>query len=185
MLLLFALLLFLPLIIRSRTSHDTEVGAAFRALSSGRVTVKISGDVRHEGLYALPVGATPQQAASAALPDDFPMQNIAVPPNHKPLVNGDALLVKSRPDGTSVVELARMSVSEKIILRIPLVIAEMTETDFSVLPGVGAALAKRIVDFRASKQGVMLPVDLLEVEGIGEKKYRKLAVYFAAPLKSD
>ena len=46
-----AALLFVPVLLKSRTSQELPDRAAFHVLSSGRVLVKVSGDVLHSGIY--------------------------------------------------------------------------------------------------------------------------------------
>jgi competence protein ComEA len=43
------------------------------------------------------------------------------------------------------------------------------------LPGIGPALANRIVEYREKHGPFARPEDLLIIEGLGEKKYRALA----------
>jgi competence protein ComEA len=54
----------------------------------------------------------------------------------------------------------------------------LNEADFDRLPGVGPALAKRIVEYRQNNGGILRVEDLLAIEGIGEKKYQQLHGYF-------
>ena len=54
----------------------------------------------------------------------------------------------------------------------------MSEADFDRLPGVGAVMARRIVEYRQKNGGKMNIEELLAVEGIGEIKYQKLVRYF-------
>ncbi|MFZ2948585.1 MAG: hypothetical protein WA003_03775, partial [Desulfuromonadaceae bacterium] len=52
-----AALLFVPVAIKSRTKQETPVRAAFRVLSSGKVSVKVSGEVLHSGIYEVPANS--------------------------------------------------------------------------------------------------------------------------------
>jgi competence protein ComEA len=49
-----------------------------------------------------------------------------------------------------------------------------TEEELQTLPGVGPALAKRIVEFRKEHGDFTRVEDLLKVQGIGEKSFEKL-----------
>ena len=50
----------------------------------------------------------------------------------------------------------------------------VTQAELETLPGVGPALAKRIVDFRREKGGFKRIEELLAVPGISEKKWQSL-----------
>ena len=45
------------------------------------------------------------------------------------------------------------------------------------LPNIGPVLAQRIVDFRTSNGDYTAPEDLLQVEGIGEKRLEQIRIY--------
>ncbi len=45
------------------------------------------------------------------------------------------------------------------------------------LPGIGPALAQRIIDYREAYGGFIAPEELMEVKGVGEKLYAKIAPY--------
>jgi competence protein ComEA len=63
-----------------------------------------------------------------------------------------------------------------------------TVEQLSALPGVGAKLAARIVEYRQKSGGFKSPQELMNVRGIGEKNFAKLQPFLsttgeAAPAK--
>ncbi len=49
--------------------------------------------------------------------------------------------------------------------------------DFDTLPGIGPKLAEAIVQYREKHGRFNSPEDLLEVSGLGKKKFAKIKVY--------
>lgn len=50
-----------------------------------------------------------------------------------------------------------------------------TAAELETLPGIGPALAERIVEYRAEYGAFQMPEELMNVSGIGEKTYAGLA----------
>ena len=54
----------------------------------------------------------------------------------------------------------------------------MSAADFNLLTGIGPVIAERIIRYRQNNGGNMSVEDLQSIEGIGEKKYNALRIYF-------
>lgn len=173
-----AALLFLPVYLKSRTNQDAPDRAAFRVLSSNRVTVKVSGEVLHPGIYEVSANSMAMTVIKMAEPSWPKKIGIIDETAARPLQNGSALKLVLRPDGSYLLTSDRMTVPERMVLKIPLDIATMDESDFDRLPGIGPVLAKRITEYRQKNGGILRVGDLAAVEGISEKKYRVLCGFF-------
>jgi competence protein ComEA len=177
-----AALLFVPIYLKSRTSQGSPASAAFHVLSSSRILVKVSGDVRHPGIYEVP-----DNALASAVINMAGMSGGQELGKFDPTItlrNGSTVNVKRLADGSSQVTVGKIAVSERMILRIPLEIATMNEEDFDRLPGIGPALAKRIVEYRQNNGGILRLEDLAMIEGIGEKKYEMIRRYIQHPVNT-
>ena len=53
-------------------------------------------------------------------------------------------------------------------------INKATVAELDTLPGVGPAIAARIIDFRTKNGPFKRPEDIMNVRGIGEKKFLKM-----------
>lgn len=173
-----AALLFLPVVMKSRKNQDIPALTAFHPLSSGRVSVKVSGDVLHSGIYQLSANSLADSVIKLAEPLSPLKQYKADTAAAYPLLNGSAVKLTILPDGTPLLTVDQMTVPERLVLGIPLDISTMSEADFDRLPGIGPALARRIVERRQYNGGILSVGDLSEVEGIGEKKYKMIRTYF-------
>jgi competence protein ComEA len=174
-----AALLFVPVYIKSHTRQDvTTARMAFRALSSGRVTVKVSGKLHHPGIYVVSANTLAGSVIKMAGPLRPLKQHMNGTVAALPLLNGSAVKLLEQPDGSLLLVVDQMTVSERMILGIPLDITTMGEADFERLPGIGPALARRITNYRHKNGGILRLGDLTAVDGIGEKKYKMIRHYF-------
>jgi competence protein ComEA len=172
-----AALLFVPIYLKSRPSQDIPAHTAFHVLSSGRISVKVSGDVLHSGIYELPANSLAGSVIKMAMPSQS-MKPLPISQATRSLSNGSAVIFTVHSDGSSQITVDKMTVSERLVLRVPLDISRMSEADFDRLSGIGPTLAKRIVEYRQNNGGTLSADDLAEIEGIGEKKYKKIRPYF-------
>jgi competence protein ComEA len=176
-LLALAFAVSVPVLYKSRPVREHPIPAAL-PFSATNGYVRISGDVRHAGIYSLSVNMVTGSAIKMAEPlfvidNQIPESDLATP-----VENGTALNVTVQPNGTALLVRNTMTVTERMIMGVPLDINTMTEADFDKIPGIGPVMAKRILMYRHNNGGTMTVGGLLSIEGIGEKKYNVLMKYF-------
>lgn len=180
-----AALLFVPVFMKSRTEQVTPDRAAFSVLSSGAVTVSMRGAVRYPGIYAVPVNYLAIDAIKMAIPLSPLSREHSGPAAGRPIQNGSVVRLAFLADGSHQLTVTGMTVAERMVLKIPLEITTMNEDDFDRLPGVGPALARRIVEYRQKNGGFMQVEDLSTVEGVGARKYEVLRAYFQPQVTTE
>lgn len=169
---------------KSRKGQDPPAFTAFSTLSSGCVSVKISGDVRHPGIYRVSANSMAISVINMAEPLR-PLLKPLSDPAVGPMQDGAAVKLTMFPDGAYLLDIDQMTVSEHMLLGVPLDIARLGEADFERLPGIGPALARRIIEYRQNNGDFLRVDDLIEVEGIGEKKFNSLKGLFQPPLNTQ
>ncbi len=173
-----AILVSLPVIMKSRASRVVSAPAAFSIESSRTAQVRISGDVRHSGVYQVGVNVLTMSAIEMAEPNRPVNLLISGSCSRHTVAQGDHLNLKIQEDGTGSITCGSMSANDRILLGIALDINAMNAADFERLPGIGPVMAQRIVEYRQKNGGKMKFEDLQGVEGIGEKKLNALVKYF-------
>ena len=178
LILVCALCITIPVLYKSHPARENSTRAAFSVLSSPWGYVRIGGDVRHAGMYSLSANMMTVTAIKMAEPFSTTLDGLSEVEASTYLENGTSLQVSVRPNGTMVLTKSQMSTSERLVMNVPLDINSMSEADFDRVPGIGPAMAKRIVEYRQNNGGCMKVTDLLSIHGIGEKKYKQLLNYF-------
>lgn len=154
--------------------------------SKPTLKIHVKGAVKQPAVYSLPLGSRIADAVQIAqpLPDaDLNALNLA-----DFLEDGQEVIVPSKKHLSSPLSLALppspRSPSSSSRLKpdakssIPTVnLNTATESELIHLPGIGPALAKRIIEYRRQIGGFKSVEQLLEVKGIGQKKLEQIRPY--------
>lgn len=146
---------------------------------AAQISVHVVGEVTWPGLYDLPAGARLQDAITAAhgptLIADLRRVNLAAP-----LRDGDRVVVPRIVQPTYPFARAHSQAgpvpqpSEEGDAGPVVNVNTATAADLERLPGIGPVLARRIVEHREARGLFRRLDDLLEVQGIGPKLFRRL-----------
>lgn len=129
--------------------------------------VEVTGKVPHPGVYAFPKPPTLREvrAKAGAVGTAQDLDKI--------IASGSR--VEVTPEGGYRV--AAMSGGQLVTLGLPLDLNRATAQDLDALPGLGPALAQRLVDYRKAHGPFKQIGDLREVSGIGPQNLPRLAPY--------
>lgn len=151
-----------------------SVGTSLQITPGGKLVVFVTGAVKQPGVFELAPGSRVEDAVKAAggfgpLADGQRL-NLA-----QPVMDGDKVEVPRRPEalresGGAVAGAAADRGSESGIVRLNSATAAQLES----LPGIGPALAGRIVDYRNRHGGFRRIEDIQEVPGIGAGRFEKM-----------
>ena len=158
------------------TSASTD-SVAFLHYSTHSVTVRLSGDVAKAGVYSLPVGSTVggvmKMTSGIPAPSSFDSSLFS-----RRLQQGDVVNLVALRCGSAEISIGSMPVRERMLLGIPLHPDKMNADDWDVLPGIGAKLARTIVDDRQINGDFGTLDGVKRVPGVGDKLLRRISVYF-------
>jgi competence ComEA-like helix-hairpin-helix protein len=129
--------------------------------------VEVKGPVARPGVYSFPQPPSLREVWARAGADGTP------PDPDKTIVSGSRVEIK--PDGRYGV--SAMSGAQLVTLGLPIDLNRASAADLDAIPGIGPALAQRIIDFRQAHGPFKQVEDLQEVSGVGPHNLAKLKPY--------
>lgn len=137
------------------------------------IYVYVVGEVKNPGVYRLISGERVFRAVEMAEPTgeaDLTQVNMAALAN-----DGDMLYIPKKGEvgtqGLAAIPQGPAGIAQS--RKVNINTASVSELD-ERLPGIGPALAQRIVDFRNTKGPFARPEDICQVPGIGEKRFEQI-----------
>lgn len=174
-----ALAVTFVLVVKGRQpAKSVGLTALSPSLTSSQV-VQVSGDVAHPGVYWISDKNMTNSVIFVAKP--LCAGELAKQPHllSTPLQTGKTIhLLCKGPDNRAIIYNDTITSSQLLTLGLPLDLNQVSAADLELLSGIGPTLASRIIEYRQKNGGFRVPSELLQVEGIGEKKYRMLHGYF-------
>lgn len=151
------------------SQDQSKQGIASMSDEEKKIVVYVTGGVCNPGVYELPADSRAQtlvDAAGGALGTaDLAHFNLA-----QPLQDGMHLVVPERMEERSTTTSARTVSRDDARVNINTADAQTLDT----LPGIGSAMAERILEYRKAHGAFQSTEELKEVRGIGDIKYEKL-----------
>jgi len=89
--------------------------------------------------------------------------------------NGDKVILSHK----GVLTLSRVGGRKSLALGIPIGVNSAGINDLTVLPGIGAKLARSIIEYRKQSGGYKSIDELIKVKGIGEKKLKAVRPFIS------
>jgi len=141
------------------------------------ITIRINGPLISPGIYQVPKakeGATVTNMTLVVSGNNLRLNGSIV----ENVYSGDVVTFLRRERKHVEISREKMSVSEKMLLGIPLDPNRMSASDWEDLPGIGPVMADRIVKDRQINGGFSSIRDLMRVPGIGEVRVKQFEHYF-------
>ncbi|MFC3995464.1 helix-hairpin-helix domain-containing protein [Nocardiopsis sediminis] len=138
---------------------------------TGEVTVHVGGDVDSPGVFTLAAGSRVADAIEAAggLSDDADTGTLNLA---RPLTDGEQVLVGA--ETATAAPPADTAAPPAGSPESPIDLNTATPEQLEELPGIGPALAGRIIDYRTANGGFTTVEQLHDVSGIGERRFTDL-----------
>lgn len=168
----------------SRAAIDST-STAIGVIASADLFIHVLGSVNRPGVYELPSGSRVVAALEAAggLKSGTRLGGVNLA---RQLMDGEQIFFgpKARSTGTAgvppqsaITQPQRDTNQSKVAASLLINLNTATQVDLESLPGIGPALAGRILDFRAKHGGFGAVAELGEVAGIGPKRLEDIAPF--------
>jgi len=136
---------------------------------------EVKGDVPHPGLYYYAYCPTIKELLNAS----------GQAPDESVIINQNSMIVLSTATSLWIqkvrkglrVGLFPLEGKKKMLLGIPINLNTATSDDLSSLPGIGPHIADEVILFRKTRGTFSKIEDLKAVNGIGEKRFKKIEKY--------
>jgi competence protein ComEA len=186
------LLLLLTLLVIHFLKPALILSTPSGSADEGQLFIQVEGDVKSPAVYAFNFSPNLAQLIDRAgglrhdrgLPEQF--EDLAFSSGMKvtihlgeeePLLHQGGAASGVASGRVRMAKASEMSAFYKTTLGIPICLNSASEMGLTAIPGIGLGLAKAIVEER-TKRGVFKSLDeLLSINGIGEKLYRKITPY--------
>ncbi len=162
---------------QARTAGNVENGSSMQIDPGGSgatIEVTVSGEVEEPGTYQIPAEGRYSDAIYAA---GGATERAYIDPTllDKPLADGDEVVIGSAENAPA--ELPEGQSSGKKAPEQPVNINTAGKSELMQLPNVGEVMAERIISYREEYGGFDKIEELMNVSGIGEKKFADMKPY--------
>lgn len=159
--------------------------------------VEVSGEVRNPGVYLFENAPALSEAIEKAggLREPARVSLPSIPGN---LETGTLLTVSRNPlfspgqaekeervkeaggitQGELEIKISKMAADKLLVFSIPLDLNQVSMEDLCLVPGIGASIAKEIIDYRNKRRAFQSVEELKKVKGVGEKKWKMIKNVF-------
>jgi len=145
----------------------------------GTIAVELAGDTERRGIYFIPPRTTVRRFLEMTGESNV---SITVTDPDLILINGTAVIVQGEGVSRTVPAPGVIGNAGRMVLGMPMELNKATVEELAMVEGIGLKTAGWIVEKRDEKGGFGKIEELLEVRGIGEKKFRTFRKYiFIAP----
>jgi competence protein ComEA len=165
------------MLLKSRPDHQIDDRTAFSVPSSDAIVIRITGDVPFPGIYSYARGTNLSGVINMTIHDSDRM-HLSEQLARTVIKSGDKISINNNCRNHFEILISRMSAKEMMVLGIPLDPDALSRDEWESLPGIGKALAERIIDDRQKNGDFHSIGALCRVPGIGNSKINQIIQFF-------